>query len=216
MGKNKVTTLLVACMMIMLCTATIVGGTYALWSDSITTENHLAAGRLDVTLQRTALKKHMLGANGAMDDVTDNVAATINSNTNFFGIQDGELVVPTSVYQAKLKLENSGSVAVNYSVTITVDEDSDTALAQQLKALAQQLKVYIGTDNAQGEPVYGEGHALANASEIETPAGSLNAGSATEFWVKVEFVNVTDTAHNDAQGQNVSFDLLVNAIQKVD
>lgn len=209
MGKNKVTTLLVACMMIMLCTATIVGGTYALWSDSITTENHLAAGRLDVTLQRTALKKHMLGAKSAMEDVTDNVAATINSNTNFFGIQDGELVVPTSVYQAKLKLENSGSVAVNYSVTITVDQDSDTALAQQ-------LKVYIGTDNAQGEPVYGEGHALANPSEIKIPADSLNAGSATEFWVKVEFVNVTDTAHNDAQGKNVSFDLLVNAIQKVD
>ena len=209
MGKNKVTTLLVACMMIMLCTATIVGGTYALWSDSITTENHLAAGRLEVTLQRTALKKHMLGDNGVMADVDDNVAAAINSNTNFFGIQDGELVVPTSVYQAKLKLANSGSVAVNYSVTITVDEDSDAALAQQ-------LKVYIGTVDGQGEPVYDEGHALANASEIEIPAGSLNAGSATEFWVKVEFVNVTDTTHNDAQGQNVSFDLLVNAIQKVD
>ncbi len=210
MGKNKVTTLLVACVMIMLCTATIVGGTYALWSDSITTENHLAAGRLDVTLQRTALRKHMLGANGVMTDDNSDVAATITNDTNFFGIGEGELVVPTSVYQAKLKLANDGSVAVNYSVTITVDAGIDTALAEQ-------LKVYIGTVDAQGEPVYDEGYALADADEIKIPAGSLNAGANTEFWVKVEFVNVTDKAtHNAAQGESVSFDLVVNAIQKVD
>lgn len=44
MGKNKVRTLLVACVMILFATALIIGGTFALWSDNVSVENHLSAG----------------------------------------------------------------------------------------------------------------------------------------------------------------------------
>lgn len=207
MGKNKLTTLLVACMMIMLCTATIVGGTYALWSDTVTTSNHLAAGKLEVTLTRTALKKHAVGANGLMTDSTDNTEASIADNTNFFGITEGELIAPTSTYEAKLKLVNSGDVAINYVINIVPDSEHTDS------ELASQLKVYIGTIDAQGNVTYNDGTALGT---LELPGGSLNKGATTEFWVKVEFVNNNNTTNNRAQSKQASFDLIVNATQKVD
>lgn len=209
MGKNKVTTLLVACLTIMLCTATIVGGTYALWSDTVTTTNHLAAGKLEVTLTRTGLVKHMLGSDGVMKDVTNNATAEIADGANFFGIEEGELIAPTASYAAKLKLANKGSVAVNYSVNITLDDTSD-------RDLASQLKVYIGTIDAQGNVTYDNGKTLAECQDgYSVCSESLNVNADVEFWVKVEFVN-NDAINNDAQSKQASFDLVVVANQKVD
>lgn len=205
MGKNKVTTLLVACLTIMLCTATIVGGTYALWSDTVTTTNHLAAGKLEVTLTRTGLEKRMLNRNGVMEVVTDNHSAEIADGANFFGIEEGELIAPTASYAAKLKLANSGSVAVNYSVNITLKDTSDSVLASQ-------LKVYIGTIDAQGCVTYDDGRTLENLQGVHT--GSLDVNANVEFWVKVEFVD--DGDNNSAQDKQASFDLVVVANQKVD
>lgn len=209
MGKNKVTTLLVACLTIMLCTATIVGGTYALWSDTVTTTNHLAAGKLEVTLTRTGLVKHMLGSDGRMTDVTDTNSVEIADDANFFGIESGELIAPTASYAAKLKLANSGSVAVNYSVNITLKDTSDSDLASQ-------LKVYIGTIDDQGRVAYDNGKTLAECQDgYSVCSESLNVNAYVEFWVKVEFVN-NDAINNDAQSQQASFDLVVVANQKVD
>lgn len=205
MGKNKVTTLLVACLTIMLCTATIVGGTYALWSDTVTTTNHLAAGELKVTLTRTGLEKRMLNSDGVMEVSTDTNSVEIANDNNFFGIEPDELIAPTASYAAKLKLKNSGSVAVNYSVNITLDDRSDSDLASQ-------LKVYIGTIDDQGNVTYDNGKTLANLQGVRT--GSLNVNANVEFWVKVEFVD--DDANNDAQSKQAWFDLIVVANQKVD
>lgn len=205
MGKNKVTTLLVACLTIMLCTATIVGGTYALWSDTVTTTNHLAAGELKVTLTRTGLEKRMLNSDGVMEVSTDTNSVEIANDNNFFGIEQGEFIAPTASYAAKLKLANSGSVAVNYSVNITLDDRSDSYLASQ-------LKVYIGTIDDQGRVTYDNGKTLANLQGVRT--GSLNVNANVEFWVKVEFVD--DDANNDAQSKQAWFDLIVVANQKVD
>lgn len=60
MGKNKVRTLLVACVMILFATALIIGGTFALWSDNVSVENHLSAGSLKVKLERINLTKRIL------------------------------------------------------------------------------------------------------------------------------------------------------------
>lgn len=205
MGKSKVRTLLVACIMIMLCAAMIVGGTYALWSDNVTVENHLSSGTLQVKLERISLTKTYLdnetgylvtaGPDTTMIDFTD----TNTADDNVFGIED-EKVVPCSEYEAKLRLTNNGDVEFTYGVIIKLNSASN--------ALAEQLKVYIdGEDKGTLDQYAVDGKAVISKQEM------LKNDSAKEFTVKVVFVN-DDDVNNDAQDKEVKFDLLVNAVQK--
>lgn len=205
MGKSKVRTLLVACVMIMLCAAMIVGGTYALWSDNVTVENHLASGTLQVKLERISLTKTYLddetgylvtaGPDTTIVDFTD----TNTADDNVFGIED-EKVVPCSEYEAKLRLTNNGDVAFTYDVIIKLNSASN--------ALAEQLKVYIdGEDKGTLDQYAVDGKAI-----ISTHTMAKN-DAAKEFTVKIQFIN-DDDINNDAQDKEVKFDLLVNAVQK--
>ncbi len=205
MGKSKVRTLLVACIMIMLCAAMIVGGTYALWSDNVTVENHLSSGTLQVKLERISLTKTYLdnetgylvtaGPDTTIVDFTD----TNTADDNVFGIED-EKVVPCSEYEAKLRLTNNGDVAFTYDVIIKLNSASN--------ALAEQLKVYIdGEDKGTLDQYAVDGKAV-----ISTQTMAKN-DAAKEFTVKIQFIN-DDDVNNDAQDKEVKFDLLVNAVQK--
>lgn len=205
MGKSKVRTLLVACVMIMLCAAMIVGGTYALWSDKVTVENHLTSGTLQVKLERISLTKTYLddetgylvttGPDTTIVDFTD----TNTADDNVFGIED-EKVVPCSEYEAKLRLTNNGDVAFTYDVIIKLNSASN--------ALAEQLKVYIdGEDKGTLDQYAVDGKAV-----ISTQTMAKN-DTAKEFTVKIQFINDNDI-NNDAQNKEVKFDLLVNAVQK--
>ena len=205
MGKSKVRTLLVACVMIMLCAAMIVGGTYALWSDNVTVENHLTSGTLQVKLERISLTKTYLddetgylvtaGPDTTIVDFTD----TNTADDNVFGIED-EKVVPCSEYEAKLRLTNNGDVAFTYDVIIKLNSASN--------ALAEQLKVYIdGEDKGTLDQYAVDGKAV-----ISTQTMAKN-DTAKEFTVKIQFINDNDI-NNDAQNKEVKFDLLVNAVQK--
>ena len=205
MGKSKVRTLLVACVMIMLCAAMIVGGTYALWSDNVTVENHLSSGTLQVKLERISLTKTYLddetgylvtaGPDTTIVDFTD----TNTADDNVFGIED-EKVVPCSEYEAKLRLTNNGDVAFTYDVIIKLNSASN--------ALAEQLKVYIdGEDKGTLDQYAVDGKAV-----ISTQTMAKN-DTAKEFTVKIQFINDNDI-NNDAQNKEVKFDLLVNAVQK--
>ena len=205
MGKSKVRTLLVACVMIMLCAAMIVGGTYALWSDNVTVENHLTSGTLQVKLERISLTKTYLdnetgylvtaGPDTTMIDFTD----TNTADDNVFGIED-EKVVPCSEYEAKLRLTNNGDVAFTYDVIIKLNSASN--------ALAEQLKVYIdGEDKGTLDQYAVDGKAV-----ISTQTMAKN-DAAKEFTVKIQFIN-DNNINNDAQNKEVKFDLLVNAVQK--
>lgn len=205
MGKSKVRTLLVACVMIMLCAAMIVGGTYALWSDNVTVENHLTSGTLQVKLERISLTKTYLddetgylvtaGPDMTIVDFTD----TNTADDNVFGIED-EKVVPCSEYEAKLRLTNNGDVAFTYDVIIKLNSASN--------ALAEQLKVYIdGEDKGTLDQYAVDGKAIISTQTM------AKDDTAKEFTVKIQFIN-DNNINNDAQDKEVKFDLLVNAVQK--
>lgn len=216
MGKSKVRTLLMACVMIMLCAAMIVGGTYALWSDNVNVTNHLSAGTLKVSLYRTYYEKHTLGDDMYMTDEPNSETVNFSESTtaNVFGLRDNELIVPTSSYAARLKLTNDGDVAIDYTVKIVVDGNKSS------KDLAKQLKVYIGTGEA-NNVTYDAGRYLATEDDengvqyltyaVYTGVMDKNV-TEKEFWVKVVFEDRND--NNDAKSKEVYFDLLVEATQK--
>lgn len=209
MGKSKVRTLLTACVMIMLCAAMIVGGTYALWSDKVEVNNHLSAGMLKVSLQRTYLEKYTLGDDMYMTKTTDDTIAP--ATANIFGMGN-EVVVPTSYYAARLKLTNDGDVAINYEIKVVVKNDSD-------KELAKQVKVFIGEGEI-GNVTYDEGKYLVTETDGNVTLTQFTIGNGfidknqtgKVFWVKIVFENRHD--NNAAQNKRAEFDLLVTATQR--
>lgn len=212
MGRKRVRTLLLAGLTIMLCMALLVGGTYALWSKKVSVTNHLVAGNLDLELKRIALSKNMLdnetgymtGNKVIQSEEDEPVDLTTGSGVNVFGIEEGELVVPTSSYEATLKLTNNGSVAFTYQIIIKLIE-VDEKLAEQLMVSVDGVeKGYLSTFNAQDGQV--------------VVASAVEKGQETTFRVKVEFKDdaaegVTGIVNNEAMEQEVEFDLIVKAVQ---
>lgn len=203
MGKSKIRTLLTASVMIMLCAATIVGGTYALWSDNTTAETHLSAGNLEVELKRTGLSKTYLDTDGYLKTETlqNTVDFTSDTDENVFGIGDSEMLVPGSEYSAKLELKNVGDVAFDYTVKIKLKSETN--------ALAEQLKVYVnGEAKGSLSALIGDG--------VTVFLGAMAANDAAdEFTVKIVFENSDNKVEqNNAQNCMASFDLFVEATQK--
>lgn len=197
---------------IMLCMATAVVGTYALFTDKVTLNNHLQAGTLEISLVRTKLTKTELTADGYLKTNTfttpTNFSSTNTTNENVFGITDGTLVVPGSSYQADLKLTNGGSVAFTYLVELKIIEGGSTALADQLIITAGKSEA-----TATPKKLSDVANGLIFDGELAAPTPETN--TAVNFFVKVEFVNDTETdANNKAKNGEVKFDIVVSAFQK--
>lgn len=215
MAGKKLRTLLMCTLSIMLCMATVVVGTYALFTDKVTLNNHLQAGTLEISLVRTKLTKTELTADGYLEtsELPDegngkDFSSTNTTTENVFGITDGTLVVPGSSYQADLKLTNGGSVAFTYLVELKIIEGGSTALADQLIITA-------GKSEAAATPkkLSDVANGLIFDGELAAPTPETN--TAVNFFVKVEFVNDTETdANNKAKNGEVKFDIVVSAFQK--
>lgn len=209
MAGKKLRTLLMCALSIMLCISAVAVGTYALFTDKVTVNNHLQAGTLQVALTRTELSGKKLGADGYLDDVSDTTEKDFTGSTtatdNVFGIGEHDLIVPGCKYTAKMKLKNLGSVALSYTVQIVLNTPS----AENDNALARQLKISFGKTEATSTS-----KTLAEVGTESIGNGTIAAGenSADEFIVSIEFVGSDN--NNDAKSGEVSFDIVVLAVQQ--
>ena len=210
-------TLISSSIIILLCLAIILGVTYALFTDSITTSSHLRAGTLDAVLTRTNLKYSVLGENGRLveNEITADVDFTEDSSDNVFGISDNMRIAPKSYFDADFSLGHAdeSNVAFDYAVGIELNGTSN--------ALAAQLEVTVtrpdGTTVAKKLSEFTGGYTVV--------VGTIEANAANQnFSVRIDFVNdVTVNANlasgatpidNDlAQIQELDFDLYVEATQ---
>lgn len=182
-----------------------VAGTYALFSDSATVNNHLSAGSLKIGLARTGYSRHILAANGTMTDEND--TARVDLTTDASKLFELENIVPTTACTATVEVTNKGTVAFDYGVRILFDSSSADAKSS---ALAQQLQITVKV----GNEVKGS-FALADSGSNDVDIGTMLAGSSAQsFTVSVTFVS-DDNTNNTAQLGSVSFDLKVYATQKV-
>ena len=200
MSKSTIKTLLIAIITIMSCVSLLVCGTYALWSQETTLETHLVAGKLELKLERTSLSKTTLDSNGYLTTTTDDTVVDLTkaSDVNVFGIAESELIVPTSSYEAKLKITNIGDVAFKYDIVIKLGADCDEHLKNQLKvSVNNEDKGYLSSFNE------------TNGSIIVSN-DVVKSGDAS-FTIKIEFENL-DT-NNEAMEESADFDLVVKAVQ---
>lgn len=212
MRKSKFRTLFTACATILLSSAAVIGGTYALWSENVTVNTHLAAGTLKVKLERIGLTKTYLDNDTGylITPPTDHTIVDFSNgstaNENVFGIASGELVVPGASYSATMRLTNDGSVAFTYDITITLQSVSNE--------LAEQLKVYVSEDDGElADKGYLSSYATNGLAVLSQGTMAKN-DNAKIFTVKIVFEHSDE--NNAAQEQQAKFDLLIEANQKTD
>lgn len=214
-STNRKRALLVSASVILLCMTIIVGMTWALFTDTQKVTNHLQAGDLSITLKRTELTKTTLNAQGKLvtsdpDTTTKNFSNPTDENV--FGIVEGEKIVPGTKYQASMQIENHSDVAFGYWIEIVCTDKTNGA------DLAKQLKVTVNT-GSDASAFVNDGLTVKGANDGYV--GELIIGATAEFTVTVEFLDSfvaeNNIDHNDlAQGENLSFDLVVHAVQATD
>lgn len=214
-STNRKRALLVSASVILLCMTIIVGMTWALFTDMQKVSNHLQAGDLSITLKRTELTKTTLNAQGKLvTSAADTTVVNFSNPTdeNVFGTVTGEKIVPGTKYKAKMQIENHSDVAFGYWIEIVCTDKTKGA------NLAKQLKVTVNT-GSDASAFVNDGLTVKGADGGYV--GELIIGASAEFTVTVEFLDsfvaANNIDHNDlAQGKNLSFDLVVHAVQATD
>lgn len=214
---KKHRSMLLAVITLVLCLALVAGGTYALFTDEVTMTHHLQAGTLDITLVRTNLTKTELDpATGylktsSVDDPNGGTDFSDPKNgDNVFGIIASKtLIVPCSSYTASMKITNNSDVAFGYWIEIVCTDKTDG------EALAEQLKVTVNTGSDKSDFV---GMGLTVKGANDGYVDELAIGETGTFTVTVEFLDSAIAANNIAdnnvaKGQELSFDLIVHAVQ---
>ena len=203
----------------LLCLAALVVGTVAIFSDSASGNVHLAAGRLSVGLYRTEMSGTELLPDGTVAEMPKETDP-VDLETDDSSVFDIQGFIPGMWREAVLRVDNNGTVAFNFDVSIVnVSLNGGTAASQ---ALSEQITVtvynIVGSERTQVASFHlseyeekGQNISLGklNASEEE------NTSSSAYFAVHVSFdTEVTGDDGNLAQGGDVSFDLRVYAEQE--
>ena len=203
----------------LLCLAALVVGTVAIFSDSSSGNVHLAAGRLSVGLYRTEMSGTQLLPDGTVAEMPKETDP-VDLETDDSSVFDIQGFIPGMWREAVLRVDNNGTVAFNFDVSIVnVSLNGGTAASQ---ALSEQITVtvynIVGSERTQVASFHlseyekkGQNISLGklNASEEE------NTSSSAYFAVHVSFdTEVTGDDGNLAQGGDVSFDLRVYAEQE--
>lgn len=212
MESNKRRLLIVSCSIILLCMISIVGMTFALFTDSVSVINHLKAGELDVNLYRTNLEYKAYDSQGNFNVVNDSNPVDFSDpqpNKSIFGLDSSNItLVPTMYFEATLKLEGNADCWYDYSCTFVLGSGVDMDLADQV----QVTITYADTNKA---PASFRLSSLAS-SGYTLEVGTMEPGTRSEeFKIKILFEN--DPAHtlnNAVMGKEIAFDLIVEAVQK--
>ena len=198
---KRVRAILSSSAIILLCLIVIIGTTMALFTDKETVINHLRAGDLDVTLLRTKLISTYIDNDGYLAQYTNDVVKDFSNETseNIFAL-DGAVIVPQSKYIAEMKVVNNSDVAFAYWVEIVYTGEAGVELADQ-------LEVVIDTE---------DGKTLSEGLKVgsqDNPMAVLGVGDSHSFTASVEFLDLASAINNAAQGDSVTFDLIVYAVQ---
>ena len=229
-STNRKRALLVSSAVILLCMTIVVGMTWALFTDVQPVYNHLQAGDLDITLERTGLTKKMLDEDGFFETVVYNVADgrnpyydftnTTYGDVNIFDIGADEKIVPQTKYTADMKISNKSDVAFEYWFEVVNTAGPGTASTGN--DIKEQLQITVTiwktvTDDEGNETKVAKHTFTKKLSEgvyvVKDNTCVLGIGESEEFTVSVEFLN--DSDNNEAKNQNAYFDLVVHANQYV-
>ncbi len=198
--------MLVSVVTVVLCVALAAGGTYALFSESVTLVNHLHAGTMDITLTRVRLETVSLDpSTGLLASAQNNERTDFSLPTarSVFDLTDQTLLVPGSFYSAEMQISNNSDVTFGYWLEIVFDDEAALAFADQ-------LKVKVISANGTKDAALSESAGLIGGADA--PIGVLAKTETAFFTVSVEFCDL-EGMNNAAKSQNLHFDVIVHAEQ---
>lgn len=223
-STNRKRALLVSASVILLCMTIIVGMTWALFTDTADVENHLKAGDLNITLERTKLETYSVDATtGYLASTTNDDIVNFSDPTdkNVFDLTSGSKIVPRSFYTATMRISNNtaavpdnvkpSDVAYDYWIEIKLDVSGLTTDEIKALKLDEQLQITVNSEKLAEPKIAFLSEGLTVGSST-APLGTLTLGDSDEFTVKMEFVNGAN--NNDAKTQQLTFDLVVHAVQR--
>ena len=217
---NRKRALLTSGSIILLCTAIIVGFTFALFTEEISLKNHLQAGEMNLTLARTELEYTELDASGNLvkrvnkTPVNYTPGATDASDTNVFGLDNGIVkMVPQSYRKATMTLTSpvENDVAFDYNVQLKLDAESDELFAKQLLVTVVDYKGRIVVNQKPLNEFY-----VVENGDYSITSGTMEAAAEVTthtFTVTILFDDNT-TENNKLHSEEVSFDLYIVATQR--
>ncbi len=222
MERKGMKTLLFSVMALCISTALIVGGTYALFTDSAKVNTHLEAGNLKIGLERIHYTEHVLDLDtGLMTDNSDDTPLDLKTNPEpLFELTNA---VPTSSYVSVIEITNQGSTAFDYGIRFNWTPQSDNA-----EIFAEQIDITLSAD-AIVDDTLPEGVEIVTDADtgeqsitmtlqqwagMEIDINSMLKGGSNTFTITVVFVD-KNTGNNDAMLADLTFDFTVYATQKV-
>lgn len=167
MTKQKSTkrALLMSALAMLMCVSMLIGSTFAWFTDSVTSgTNKIVAGNLDVELYHS---------DKAATDVL------VDSTTKLF--DDVTLWEPGAMVWEKLTVKNVGSLALKYSMMVTVTDISELPDG---KSLADVLKVAVMTEQPTRENIAANATGTLESIAL-TSDKALLAGAEESFYVAI-------------------------------
>ena len=229
--------LFMACVCIVLALVLMAGATYALFTDEVKLTNHLVAGDLEISLERTSLTATYLTNTGRLAKTTDinriDYTDDLNDDVNMFGLDGSDIVMaPGCARIAKMFISNGANVAFGYYLVFTFD--ANTVNENLLKQLYLTVKtsndditytdVYYGYLLADDYAINTNGETVTITVKDATKLGGYLSEVEVEgsqyFTVEVKFDNLDAETNNKAQSDNahnvyqtLTFDMVVMAEQ---
>lgn len=204
--------LVLSSMVILMCLILITLSTFALYTETILINQHLQSGTLDIELKRTNLKYNYLSENGYFVEKENfeiiDFSNTYTTRNNIFDITEKTLIIPGSYFNASMKLYNKGNVPFIYWIEVVLKDYKDNILASQLEVI---VTIYDNLDKKEYISNLDEGLILGN--EVN-PLGEMMVNSSPlKFDIKITFID--SISNNNAKNENVNFDIIVHAVQKI-
>lgn len=216
MRFSKTKAIVLSAVVTLLCVGLLVAATFALFTDTATTNVHLRAGTLDATLARTNLSGWQLDEDGQFVEFTEeeDVDLTNPTTTPVFRMEN---VAPTMYQVAEFTVGNNGSVAFDYSVSI----DTVAAEGSASEALRDRLQITV-TPSVTAEGISAKTFMLKDYAEQgqNIPLGTLIADTVEEtnptstFTIRVKFTAGEPGEESSVfAGAEVTFNIVVDAVQ---
>lgn len=226
-NRKMLNKLIIMALCIILTIVAMVTVTFALFTDSVTSSNHLQAGTLKAGFNRTSMTGVQLGSDGRLVRFTDNTVVNLASSSE--QAFDLGQVCPGANVTSQFEITNNGSIAFTYEVRLinaTVLR-YDAATSQYVdvvtpSAYLKQIQVTFiyGTGDAAQNLVF----ALSDYAKVDSSGKTSNAlyindevaaSGTSAFTAKIRVLNDTTASfdNNILQGALIAFDIQVIATQ---